>query len=128
MIHQGKCNTAKPDSINLLKVDSALVSSILSHFQNPKGPNVNTFNSFASSKSTCQYLNLRFTVENQIPPCKLPNASSILGNTYQSLMVLLFSLHRKMQNQNSQSFFLTNTTALVHELKLCLIAPFSTIS
>ena len=65
---------------------------------------------------------------NHTPPCKQSKVSFILSNEYPSFIVLLFSLHRLIQNLSPPSFFLTSTIALAHGLKLFLIAPTSTIS
>ena len=78
--------------------------------------------------STCQYPDFRSSVENHTAPCKQSKVSSILVNEYPSFTVLLFDLCRSIQNLSPPSFFLTSTTALVHGLKLLLIAPTSTIS
>ena len=100
-----------------------------SHSQRPKGPIVKAVRGLASSSnSTCQYSDFRSSVENHTAPCRQSKVSSILGNEYPSLTVLLFSLHRSVQNLSPPSFFLTSTTALAQGLKLLLIAPTSTIS
>ena len=81
---------------------------------------------FASnSNSTCQYSDLRSNVENQMAQWRQSMMSSILSNSYQYSIVLLFSLHGSIQNQSSLSFFLTTSTTLAHCLKLFLIVPTS---
>ena len=131
IMHQLRCSSPRQDSINLRKVAGALVSpkGILSHSQNPSGCMVNTVRVLASSSnSTCQYPDFRSKVENQTAPCRQFKVSSILGNAYPSLTVWFFNLCRSMQTLRPPSFFLTRTTALVHGLKLLLIAPTSTMS
>ena len=77
-----------------------------SHSQKPKGPTVKAVRGLASSStSTCQYPDLRSSVENHTAPCKQSRVSSILGNEYPSLIVLLFSFLRSMQNLSPPSFF-----------------------
>ena len=100
-----------------------------SHSQKPKGPTVKAVRGLASSSnSTCQYPHFKSSVENHTAPCKQSRVSSILGNKYPSLTVLLFNFLRSMQNLSPPSFFLTSTTALAQGLKLFLIAPTSTIN
>ena len=78
-----------------------------SHFQKHKGPIVKAVRGLASSSnSTCQYPNFKSSVENHTAPCKQSKVSSILGNEYPSLIVLLFNLCRLMQNLSPPSFFL----------------------
>ena len=85
---------------------------------------------FGSAKKVITYFIYLFVVqgENHTAPCKQSKVSSILGNEYPSFIVLLFRLHRSIQNLSPPSFFLTSTTVLAHGLKLLLIAHTSTIS
>ena len=95
-----------------------------SHPQKPKGPIVKAVRGLASSSnSTCQYPDFRSNVENHTAPCRQSKVSSILGNEYPSLTVLLFNLHRSIQNLSPPSFFLTSTTALAQGMKLSSNCP-----
>ena len=104
-----------------------------SHSQKPKGPIVKAARGLASSSnSTCPYPDFRSSVENHTAPCRQSKVSSILGNEYPSLTVLLFSLHRSIQNLSPPSFLekhhstdpgaeaSSNCTHLNHLLKVIL--------
>ena len=76
-----------------------------SHSQKPRGPIVKVVRGLASSSnSTWQYPDFRSSVENHTAPCKQSKVSSILGNKYLSLIVLLFSLCRWIQNLSPHLF------------------------
>ena len=104
-----------------------------SHSQKPKGPIVKAVRGLASSSnSTCQYPDFKSSVENHTAPCKQCKVSSISGNEYPSLIVLLFNLHRLMQNLSPHLFSdkhhstgpraetPSNCPHLNHLLKMCL--------
>ena len=75
-------------------------------FPKAKGPIVKVVRGLAfSSNSTCQYLDFRSSVGNHTASCKQSKVSSLLGNEYPSLTVLLFNLHRLIQNLSPPSFF-----------------------
>ena len=76
-----------------------------SHSQKLRGPIVKVARGLASSSnSTCQYPDFRSSVENHTAPCKQSKVSSILDNEYASLIVLLFSLCRLIQNLSPHFF------------------------
>ena len=114
MIGQVKCNSLWKNSINLLKVAATLVS------QKASFTFYKTLKVLLQMQSKVLPLLLiplanilvEVKVEYPISPCKVCNVSFMLCGAYLSLMILLFNLHRSIQNLSSQSFFLNNSTAL----------------
>ena len=72
---------------------------------------------------TCQYPLLRSKVENQDLPDNLSKVWSILGNGYESLIVLSFNFRKSTQNLRVPSFFCFNTTGEHQELEHSSITP-----
>ena len=100
-------------------VAGALVKpkGICTHSQNPKGPMVNAVRGqLVSVSSTCQYSDCKSRLVKMVAPSKQSKESSILGRLYASLIVLLLSFLRSIQNLRPPSFLQTRTTALAHGL------------
>ena len=70
----------------------------------------------ASVSSTSQYPDCKSRLVKMVAPSKQSKESSILGRVCTSLMVLLLSFLRSIQNLKLPSFFQTNTIGLAHGL------------